>query len=317
MRGGGESHSTHHHRPFLHLHRLDKVLGGGLVFLLVLYMGVTVVTYNKVTYTEPEHHIVPNPAASSTTAQGGGASNNRARSLEKKELQQKQQGELSGPQVPNEDDPIYRLQHHSFPLHVGTTVETIDHPGLAMTTRRDSIPKDLPTTLQVPQFFDGSHGAVYDHESVALGKKPTIRHWLGDGEKLMTPEMAAQIGSFVTVPDPENPNQSFELETIYCSIASYRDPECRGTVEDLYQRAKFPERIRVAILDQRVESDAICSEPARPCEEDPEQSLCKYRHLIDVYPVDARLAVGPVFARHLAHRHYRGGTYSIGCSNIS
>ena len=52
-------------------------------------------------------------------------------------------------------------------------------------------------------------------------------------------------------------------------MASYRDPECTGTVEDLYARADHPERIRVAILDQRIDGDPICSQPAVPCESDP------------------------------------------------
>jgi [Skp1-protein]-hydroxyproline N-acetylglucosaminyltransferase len=101
------------------------------------------------------------------------------------------------------------------------------------------------------------------------------------------------------------------LHTIYASVASYRDPECAATVEDLYHTAKYPERIRVAIIDQRVPGDSACSQPAVPCEQDPGQALCRYRHLIDVYDMDARLAVGPVFARHLAQRHYRGEYFAM------
>jgi [Skp1-protein]-hydroxyproline N-acetylglucosaminyltransferase len=79
----------------------------------------------------------------------------------------------------------------------------------------------------------------------------------------------------------------------------------------LYARAEFPDRIRVAILDQRVNGDPLCSQPAKPCSEDPYQALCQYKHLIDVYEMDAVLAVGPVFARHLAHRHYRGEYFAM------
>lgn len=151
--------------------------------------------------------------------------------------------------------------------------------------------------MTVPKFFEDSHGWVYGG---------SIRKYLGDdGDRLLTVEEAMSIGSF------DSDNQ----ETIYCSVASYRDPECKLTVSDLYERAKHPERIRVAILEQRAldddSNDPICNKPPVPCTQDPSQALCKYQHLIDYYEMDARLAVGPVFARHLAHRHYRGEYFAM------
>jgi hypothetical protein len=38
--------------------------------------------------------------------------------------------------------------------------------------------------------------------------------------------------------------------------------------------------------------------------------LCKYKDQIDVYTMDAPLSVGPVFARHLGYRLYRGEYYA-------
>ena len=35
-------------------------------------------------------------------------------------------------------------------------------------------------------------------------------------------------------------------------------------------------------------------------------TTCKYAKQIDFYPMDAKQAVGPVFARHLGQRMYRG-----------
>ena len=72
-------------------------------------------------------------------------------------------------------------------------------------------------------------------------------------------------------------------------------------------QAEFPERIRVAIVEQRLNEDTVCTTPPKDCSVDPSQALCKYRHLIDYFEMDAHFGVGPVFARHLAHRHYRGG----------
>jgi hypothetical protein len=202
---------------------------------------------------------------------------------------------------------IDQLQH-TFPIHVGSDTEVIEHPGLSLVDPK-KIPKGLPTTMTVPKFFDESHGHYYF--GGVKGENHTVRAYLGNGDTLLTPELAAQVGSRTSVTRVSDGATLNDVETIYCSVASYRDPECTGTVEDLYTRADYPERIRVAILDQRVEGDPICSQPAQPCEENPDQALCKYRHLIDVYEMDARLAVGPVFARHLAHRHYRGEYFAM------
>jgi hypothetical protein len=141
---------------------------------------------------------------------------------------------------------------HTFPIHLGNDdTEVILHPGLLLSDTIKAIQKSrLSTFLKVPKFFDNSHGHVY-------GGHGSVRTYLGDqgqgqGQHVMTtPAQAASIGSF----DEKN------RETIYCSVASYRDPECAATVQDLYARAARPERIRVAILDQRVDGDAVCSHP--------------------------------------------------------
>jgi hypothetical protein len=139
--------------------------------------------------------------------------------------------------------------------------------------------------------FDQAYGHIYGSER--------IRNYLGDfGQRLITLEEAESIGSF----------NVDGHETIYVSIASYRDWECPFTVADLYDRAKYPERIRVAIIEQRLSDDEmVCNQPETDCQTDPEQSLCKYAHLIEYFEMDAVLGVGPVFARHIAHRYYRGG----------
>lgn len=101
-----------------------------------------------------------------------------------------------------------------------------------------------------------------------------------------------------------------ETRTIFVAIASYRDWQCRFTVESIFQRAKFPERIRVGVVDQiEIGKDPSCDIPIKPCEEYPNQALCQYRHRIDVYELESSLATGPTFARHITHRLYRGEYY--------
>ena len=239
---------------------IDTPLAYSLALLLLVYMAVTLLTYNKISSRAKD--------------------NSDSRGL-----------------LPNEEykayDSLEELRH-TFPIHVGTDTEIIPHPGLTLAVDTSKVPADLSRTMVVPKFFEDSHGHLFPGGS--------IRKFLGNwGERLMTPEEAMSIGSL----DNEG------HETIYCSIASYRDPECHETVEDLYARAMYPDRIRVAILDQRADGDLKCASPSTPCEQNPDQAFCKYRHLMDVYEMDARLAIGPVFARHLAHRHYRGEYFAM------
>jgi hypothetical protein len=187
-----------------------------------------------------------------------------------------------------------REVQNTFPVHVKDDREEISHPGILFAGQeRLSVllpDLDFPKTLQVPRFWDPS----------ASYRRP-IRDFLGDnGRRVLTAEEARSVGSLYK-----------GKETIFLSVASYRDQECLPTVESIFLRAKYPERIRVAIVDQVEATDRKCSQPELPCDQDPEQVLCKFRHLIDVLEVPAYQMVGPVFARHLSHRMYRGEYFSM------
>merc|ERR1712178_507398 len=52
-------------------------------------------------------------------------------------------------------------------------------------------------------------------------------------------------------------------------------------------------------------------EPEKPCSEDEAQPLCRYRHQIRVFKVDSKAATGPVFARHIGDRLYRGEYFAM------
>ena len=68
--------------------------------------------------------------------------------------------------------------------------------------------------------------------------------------------------------------------------------------------------LKTAVVDQIIAGeDGSCDVPHSPCSEDPTQPICKYKAQIDVYQMEAELAVGPVFARHIGHRLYRGEYY--------
>lgn len=133
--------------------------------------------------------------------------------------------------------------------------------------------------------------------------------------KLMTRAQAMQIGSCLQSDNLDNHSVGeacpVDQRTIFVAIASYRDFECRSTVESIYLRAAHPERIRVAVVDQIVSGeDARCDAPIVPCDTHPDQALCKYAAQVDVYEMKAELSIGPVFARHIGYRMYRGEYYA-------
>ena len=55
-----------------------------------------------------------------------------------------------------------------------------------------------------------------------------------------------------------------------------------------------------------VGGDIGCLDLDIPCSKDPTQMICKYRKQISVYKMDASIATGPVTARHIGDRMYRG-----------
>eukprot|EP00581_Thalassiosira_minuscula_P018932 CAMPEP_0183721076 /NCGR_PEP_ID=MMETSP0737-20130205/13494_1 /TAXON_ID=385413 /ORGANISM="Thalassiosira miniscula, Strain CCMP1093" /LENGTH=689 /DNA_ID=CAMNT_0025951045 /DNA_START=18 /DNA_END=2087 /DNA_ORIENTATION=- len=191
--------------------------------------------------------------------------------------------------------------------------------------------KDEEGYMRVPKFWDPQpYKLIADERQRRNGGNPPppppagslsdiidkggdgVRRYLGNyGARLMTPVEAKSIGSRIP---SQNASKSGEmLETIFVAIASYRDYQCSRTVESAFSRATHPERLRVAVVDQiRLSTDVSCSvPPLGPCSKFPHQVSCKYKSQIDYLTVDAELSVGPVFARHLGHRMYRGEYFAM------
>lgn len=214
------------------------------------------------------------------------------RSRQKKEAAVISLPENTGAVISHHHDQVEPIQSdnlHHFPPAIksdGDDMEAMEHPALAYGV---TLPNALPTTLVVPKFWNPARFGG------------DIRQYLGNGDTLPSKEEALSIGSF----------SEDGRETIFVSIASYRDPDCVSTLESIYYRAAYPERIRTVVVEQRREGDSFCTKPVIPCEETPEQVLCQYRHLIQSYEFDAQLAVGPTFARHISYRHYRGEYFAM------
>ena len=165
--------------------------------------------------------------------------------------------------------------------------EEIKHPGH----------EDGSVTMHVPRFWANDPVAIHQN-------------------KQFSRERALAIGTCILADENGNhmrgDNCPKNQRTIFVAIASYRDFQCRDTVDSILSRAKYPERVRVAVVDQIVTGeDGSCDTPHAPCKSDPDQVLCKYKNQIDVYQMEAELAIGPVFARHIGHRLYRGEYYSM------
>jgi len=177
-------------------------------------------------------------------------------------------------------------------------MEEIDHPGQMYANIGKSGPIEK---LKVPKFWADSP-EVND----AYGEGG-VRGFLGNhGQHLMTLSEAKSVGSLWN-------DGKAKRETIYISVASYRDPECMPTIESILARAKYPKRIRVAVIDQRdaKHDDEFCGPPKSCDGEDSTSAYCRYKDQVDLFHVEARLSIGPVFARHLAHRMYRGEYYAM------
>jgi [Skp1-protein]-hydroxyproline N-acetylglucosaminyltransferase len=90
------------------------------------------------------------------------------------------------------------------------------------------------------------------------------------------------------------------INTIFVSIASYRDPKCSKTLIDLYDKAKFPQNVYVGICQQNdnfIDSDCINS------------SIEKYKNNIRITRLSYKEAKGPTYARYRCSKLYRGEHY--------
>ena len=187
--------------------------------------------------------------------------------------------------------------------------EQIVHPG------------DRTKKLSVPKLYasSSSSSSVSSSNREANGSGKTFRQ-LTQG-KLLTPDLAAMIGGgggdSAGIEEEPNSNAAaslFERRTIFVSIISKNDSRCSHTVTNLLRSATNPERIRVAVVDRTnpLSRDYVaCDAPAKPCSTDPDQILCTYNGIVDVYEYNSDLDAGAMFARHIGMRMYRGEYYAL------
>ena len=87
------------------------------------------------------------------------------------------------------------------------------------------------------------------------------------------------------------------LDTIFVSVASYRDPECKNTLIDLFTKAKSPERVFVGICQQNAPEDDDCMDVL----------LEPFADNIRVIRLSYFDAQGPMFARSIIEKNLYNG----------
>ena len=92
--------------------------------------------------------------------------------------------------------------------------------------------------------------------------------------------------------------------TVFVSVASYRDKICPTTVESIYQNAAHPEKIFVGICQQNEVGDVDCIEKGL-------ENMPRYKHQVRVVRLKHHEARGPTYARFLCSTLFNGEEYYL------
>jgi hypothetical protein len=108
-----------------------------------------------------------------------------------------------------------------------------------------------------------------------------------------------QVKEYIYVDDPKPPKAVLsdpETSLMFVSIASFRDKLCPQTLFRLFTKAKFPNRLRVGLVQQNDDDDGDCIENFCKMMTN-STGDCKYIDQIRIKRFHARDAKGPVWAR--------------------
>ncbi len=91
-------------------------------------------------------------------------------------------------------------------------------------------------------------------------------------------------------------------DTIFVSIASYRDKLCSQTINSLFSKAKYPEKITVGICQQNDSTDIECEE---------QMIDFKWKQNIKIIRIPHIDAKGPTWARYLCSTLWKNEKYYL------
>lgn len=95
------------------------------------------------------------------------------------------------------------------------------------------------------------------------------------------------------------------METIFVSVASYRDKICPTTLKSIYRNSKHPERVFIGVCQQNDVSDVDCIKDGL------KGNLSRFKPNVRVIRLRHREAKGPTFARFLCSTLYDNEDYYL------
>lgn len=101
------------------------------------------------------------------------------------------------------------------------------------------------------------------------------------------------------IPKSNAKKYDIKKDTIFISVASYRDDECPLTIKEIYDKAKHPENIYLGICQQNSSKDIDCYT----------LNSESYSENIRKYKLNNTYARGPTYARYICSTMWKGEEY--------
>ncbi len=105
------------------------------------------------------------------------------------------------------------------------------------------------------------------------------------------------------IPFKNYKNYPMKPDTIFVSVASYRDNECSMTLDTIFNNADYPELVFVGVCEQNKAGmkDELCLS----------NKVMKYKNNIRITTMDHKDAKGPTYARYYCSELWRGEQYYL------
>lgn len=194
---------------------------------------------------------------------------------------------------------VYYLNEDWRPKHQGH-IRVFVKP-IAETSQKQQL-WDIPPKLDTLVVFR-SHDVEHEvlptyHERMAI----TVWYY-GHLPRQREVPITASLAPATILQQTTGPRSSLSpsFKTIFVAIPSYRDSECRPTVDHLLQQAEFRDRISIGICLQSEKSDPTLQDLRDRYDYD----------TVRVYWVDYLEAEGPCVARAHAQKLWRGEPYYL------
>lgn len=144
---------------------------------------------------------------------------------------------------------------------------------------------------------------------VAVGLCIAAALWNACPDKMESAKEKALGDSGCVSPVPEkwqlDTSKPIKPGTIFVSIASYRDTECKDTVYDMFESASKPDRIFAGVVQQNKDQKEDCFDKCPACKKRKDSGH------IRVINYDFKDAKGPCFARYQASKLWDGEAYYL------